>query len=180
MDLKVFERMDHTQLVRYLEFLLWHYRVVDSFWFIYISEEHGQSFAEKLNERVWARVSEMAARDLIKRFAIADRGLKGFVKLLELYPWSILIGYKIDWGTDELVLSVPCCPTQAARVKRGLGEYNCKEMHRAEFTALARVIDPSIRVECRFAPPDEHPPDMHCQWRFWCEGVHSEPTAQRG
>jgi hypothetical protein len=149
MDMKIFEDMEALELKKYLKFLLWHYRVVDAFWFIYLTEQFDQQTAEHINERVWDRVSAMAAQ--------------------KLFPWCILVGYQIHESNNEVTISVPSCPTQEARLKRGLGEYDCKEMHRKEFSSFARVVDNRIRVECLFAPPDPHPENMFCKWRFYIE-----------
>ncbi len=168
MDLELFQHLEAPELRNYIEFFLRHYRVMDAFWFLYTAEKFGQPAAEHINELVWGRVGGMAAKDIVARFGIREKGLKGFAQALKYYPWTILIGSQLVEQSDEFILSVPSCPVQEARLKRGLGEYSCRAMHEAEFRSFAQAIDDRIGVECRFAPPGQHQPNMFCQWRFYC------------
>jgi hypothetical protein len=166
MNLEIFKSMPKEELLSYLEFLLWHYRSVDSFWFLSVEESHGRKNAEKLNEKVWAREGPLTIRDLKERFDISEKGLNGLEKALRLFPWTSIGNHQIKKTDDEIIFTVPRCPPQVARLKRGLAEYDCKDMHGKEFINSAREIDPRIRVLCDFAPPDPHPKDLFCRWRF--------------
>jgi hypothetical protein len=90
MDLSLFDAMEPRELRRYLEFLLWHYRVVDAFWYIYAGEMFDEATADRLNEKVWGRVAELGVKDLLKRFDIRERGLKVLSR-----PWNT--GPGISW-----------------------------------------------------------------------------------
>lgn len=166
MDRSIFENMEKADLKNYIEFLLWHYRVIDGFWFLFASDTIDQETAEEINERVWAKAAELAARDLLKRFQFEEKGLPGFVKALRYYPWSLLIGYDVVEKEDEVIISSAHCTPQVARKQKGLPEFCCKKSHHGEFEKFAKVIDERIHVECEFAPPDPHPENLFCRWRF--------------
>lgn len=161
------ESLDRDGLLEYVRSLLWQYRLVDAFWFINAEKEFGLAAAETLNERVWGKVAELSARDIVRRFGPFGAGLEAFRKAYSLFPWSMLVDYRLEERDDGLHLTVRQCPAQEGRKRHGQGEYSCKAMHLAEFEGFLKIAAPGVRVECLFAPPDPHPDDCHCAWRFF-------------
>jgi hypothetical protein len=161
-----FEGWSKEELLEYLEFLLHNYRVMDAFWFLNIEKRHDHQEACLINELVWGKTGQLAARDLKERFGSEGDPLQVFLKTQRIFPWAILVGYRFEDHGDHIMLKVDDCPSQTARLNRGMGEYDCKGMHLAEFKAFAQEIDPRIKVTCLYAPPDDHPADHFCQWRF--------------
>jgi len=166
------EKMDREGVLEYVRSLLWQYRLADAFWFLKVEEEYGQPVAEELNGRVWGKVGELSARDILQRFGPFEPGagetwIDAFLKAYALFPWAMLVDYRFDRVSDTILeISVVDCPPQTARLKRGMGEYSCKEMHRAEFEGFAGAVHPGLSVRCLHAPPDPHPEERFCTWRI--------------
>ena len=150
----------------YISFLLRQYRLVDALWFLAVEDRFGLDAAVELDEKVWEDMGRRSARDIKRGFKIEEKGLRGFVKAIKYFPWTIIIGYEIEESDDKVTIKVPSCPPQVARIKSGKGEFPCKEMRFREFRAFAAEIDERIKVKCVFAPPDEHPEDCFCMWEF--------------
>ena len=58
------------------------------------------------------------------------------------------------------------CRVKAARKHKRLVDYPCKSGGLAEYRGFAQTIDPRIRTSCIACPPDEHPAEWFCAWRF--------------
>ena len=72
----------------------------------------------------------------------------------------------VERKDDSLVLKMVTCRVQEARKSKGLEDYPCKSAGLTEYGAFAKTIDPGIRTECIACPPDEHPEEWACAWRF--------------
>ncbi len=95
-DLGVLKTLNDDELKSYLEFLLWHYRVVDGFWFLSVEKKFDRALAEDLDEVVWGKIAGMSSRDIMKRFHIKEKGLEGFARAMEFCPWTMIVGYAIE------------------------------------------------------------------------------------
>ena len=58
------------------------------------------------------------------------------------------------------------CRVQSARKRKNLPDYPCKSGGLVEYASFAETIDPRIRTECVGCPPDAHPAEWYCAWKF--------------
>ncbi len=159
-------QFENKELRPYIEFMVDLFRRTDGFWFLGVEHTFGYDAAIKMNEEVWHRMGKIMTREIKKKFSIEEKGLKALARVFRYYPWTIISSYEIDVKDEEIIVSIPHCASQEARLKKGVGEYNCKAMHLGEFESIIEEVDSNIKVECLFAPPDPHPKELFCKWRF--------------
>jgi hypothetical protein len=159
-------RFDSEELQSYIEFMLNQLRKADSFWFLAVENTFSYDAAIKMNEEVWDTMGKITAREIKERFSVEEQGLKALSKFFRYFPWAIITGYEIEANDEEIIVSVPHCPSQEARLKKGLGEYDCKHMHFLFFKSIIQEVDSNLKVEALFAPPDPHPKELFCKWCF--------------
>ncbi|MFW6216477.1 MAG: DUF6125 family protein, partial [Desulfohalobiaceae bacterium] len=72
----------------------------------------------------------------------------------------------IEEGEGCIQFQMNDCQVQSARKRKGLPDYPCKSVGLVEYGYFATAIDSRIQTECIGCPPDEHPEDWFCAWRF--------------
>jgi len=72
----------------------------------------------------------------------------------------------IDESPQSIIFQMNDCRVQSARKKKGMEDYPCKSAGVVEYRTFASTIDPRIVTECVGCPPDAHPDEWFCAWRF--------------
>ncbi|MFC1858072.1 DUF6125 family protein [Thermodesulfobacteriota bacterium] len=140
----------------------------DGVWFQTVEFTSGMTDAKRVNDTCWAHFSPFEAWS-IKQFLNFpdDPGLKGLKKALRFRLYArINTQSLIDEDDGSLVLQMNECRVQVARKRKGLDDYPCKSVGLVEYPYFARAIDKRITTECIGCPPDEHPQEWYCSWRF--------------
>lgn len=162
--------VDHSQVPaeKLLELCSRSLYTVDGLWFTAVEQKYGLDVALELDVEVWRRLGQIQARRVGKALAIKkDNPIPALISVLQADP--ALFVYKpqvVELTDSKAVLRCTDCPPQKARIRDGRGEFPCKAVGIALFTASAEAIDPRIKLSCLTCPPDAHPPEYWCQWQF--------------
>lgn len=140
----------------------------DGVWFQGVEFVHGMNDAKRCNDSCWGHFSPFEASTIKKFLGLGEKpGLEGLKKALNFRLYARINTQSFhDEGPEAFVFQMNACRVQDARKRKGLDDYPCKSGGLVEYTYFARSIDPRIETECVGCPPDAHPDDWYCAWRF--------------
>jgi hypothetical protein len=161
-------KLDQPALIKLIDEVAKNWLVNDGVWFQAVEFNHGMTDAKRCNDSCWAHFSPFEAWS-IKRLLGLDEapGLQGLARALNFRLYARLnTQSQILEGDDTLIFQMNVCRVQTARRRKGLDDYPCKSGGLVEYAYFARSIDPRITTECIGCPPDAHPAEWFCAWRF--------------
>ncbi len=140
----------------------------DGVWFQAVEFDNGMNDAKRCNDSCWAQFSPYEAFAIKKFLNLDDRcGLEGLKKALNFRMYAFINEQSVvDEGPKSFVFQMNDCRVQSARKRKKLDDYPCKSAGLVEYEYFARSIDKRIEAECIGCPPDEHPEEWFCAWRF--------------
>ena len=141
----------------------------DGVWFQGVEKEEGMFTAKRCNDTCWTRFSPYEAYRIKKFLGLPKDGggLKALKQALSFRLYARINVQSFEEPDENtLIFRMNECRVQTARKRKGLEDYPCKSAGIVEYTTFASSIDPRIKTECIGCPPDEHPEEWYCAWKF--------------
>ncbi len=140
----------------------------DGVWFQAVEFSLGMNNAKKCNDSAWAQFSPFEAWSIKQLLDLPEEtGLEGLKKALNYRLYAFINEQSFeDEGQNAFVFRMNNCRVQTARKRKGLDDYPCKSGGLIEYGTFAESIDTRIKMECIACPPDAHPEQWFCAWRF--------------
>ena len=145
----------------------------DRIWFQAIEKAEGMNEAKRCNDSCWAQFSPVEAHCIKKFLGLGENsGLVGLKRALGFRVYESINSQSIVEETpDSFIFQMNRCRVQDARKRKGLADYPCKSGGLVEYAYFARTIDKRIITECLGCPPDAHPEEWYCAWKFSLAGT---------
>ncbi len=160
--------MDRDKLMGLIETLGVNWLANDGVWFQSVEFTSGMDDAKRCNDTCWTRFAPFEAWSIKRFLGIPENsGLEGLKKALNFRMYSRINTQSIVDESDNVIrFEMNDCRVQSSRKRKGLPDYPCKSAGTVEYTSFARGVDKRIQTECIGCPPDEHPDEWFCAWRF--------------
>ena len=140
----------------------------DGLWFQAVEKSFGMDAAMDCDRDAWRTFTVIEAKRIMKRHDIPENsGLDGLKKALQFRLYGRLNIQSIVHETpNSFVFQMNRCRVQYARNRKNLPDFPCKSVGIVEYTEFAKTIDPRIVTSCVACPPDDHPKEYYCAWKF--------------
>ncbi|MEW5725902.1 MAG: DUF6125 family protein [Thermodesulfobacteriota bacterium] len=163
--------MSEERLKEILDALAANWLANDGVWFQAVENRWGMWDAKRCNDTCWSRYSPYEASRIKSLLGLPDGGgLEALKAALGFRLYARVNQQEIVEETDDsFVFRMKDCRVQSVRKNKGLPEYNCESVGIVEYRTFAWTVDRRIRTECVGCPPDKHPADWFCAWRFTYE-----------
>lgn len=160
---------DKNELLKVMEELSKNWLANDGVWFQAVESHYDIWEAKRCNDSCWVRFSPFEASSIKKFLQLPElAGLSGLKKALTFRMYGRLnVQQVIDETPQSIIFQMNDCRVQSARKRKGLEDYPCKSAGLVEYRTFAETIDARIKTDCIGCPPDQHPTDWFCSWRFY-------------
>jgi hypothetical protein len=140
----------------------------DGVWFQSVEFTEGMEKAKGCNDACWGQFSPFEAWSIQRFLGLPENpGLDGLKRALQFRLYATInVQSFIEETPESFILTMNDCRVQSTRKRKGLDDYPCRSAGIIEYSTFAEAIDPRIKTECVGCPPDDHPDEWYCAWRF--------------
>lgn len=160
--------LDRETAIDLLKNLAVNWLANDGIWFQAVENRRGMNDAKRCNDTCWSRYSPYEAARIKELLDLpANGGLAALKQALAFRMYALINTQSIEEIDDHtIIFYMHNCRVQAARKRKGLPDYPCQSAGLVEYPCFAETIDPRIKTECVGCPPDAHPDEWFCAWKF--------------
>jgi len=171
-DREILRQHSKEELIDLLEIAAKNWLAHDGLWFLAAEDAFDMDTAIELDRRAWEQFTVIEAKRIMRFLGIEPGGGIPALKRALAYRLYARINEQeiVEEDAGRLMFRMKRCRVQAARQRKGLPDFPCKPVGLVEYANFARTIDSRIKTECIVCPPDPHPEDYWCAWRFTVEG----------
>lgn len=149
---------------------------IDGMWIQEVERKYGTSVCVDIYTDVMAGYGAIQARRISKFLDITpgNADIPTMIAAHNTLPWGRVVEIEYEKLSDkEMEIRFINCHPQNARKARGQSIFPCKGMENAELESFFKCLNPKVRVDCKFAPPENRPVDVpdtvSCCWKVTIE-----------
>jgi hypothetical protein len=160
-------RLPREKLVGLIDATAANWLAGDGLWFQAVEQRQDMSIAKQCNDTCWAKFSPVEAYRIRQIINLPENGgLAALETALGYRLYSRINLQSTEQQGGSLIFKMLKCRVQDARKRKGMDDYPCKSAGVVEYSSFARAIDNRIKTECIACPPDKHPDEWSCAWKF--------------